>query len=145
MLTQKDLYDFLEKNGVEKYDAMVKDLAANINTAKDTYLADQKKKAEEQKLMDYRVGQLSGLLKDWFPEDKFSLVSSDEMAKSFYKVVDEFDKIPNVVLKNAKNVKTETKEIPGGTETVTRAELSDEDFNKVVHDVLDAFKYAFNW
>lgn len=145
MLTQKDLYDFLEKNGVEKYDAMVKDLAANINTAKDTYLADQKKKAEEQKLMDYRVGQLSDLLKDWFPEDKFSLVSSDEMAKSFYKVVDEFDKIPNVVLKNAKNVKTETKEIPGGTETVTRAELSDEDFNKVVHDVLDAFKYAFNW
>lgn len=145
MLTQKDLYDFLEKNGVEKYDAMVKDLAANINTAKDTYLADQKKKAEEQKLMDTRVGQLSGLLQDWFPEDKFSLVSSDEMAKSFYKVVDEFDKIPNVVLKNAKNVKTETKEIPGGTETVTRAELSDEDFNKVVHDVLDAFKYAFNW
>lgn len=145
MLTQKDLYDFLEKNGVEKYDAMVKDLAANINTAKDTYLADQKKKAEEQKLMDYRVGQLSDLLKDWFPEDKFSLVSSDEMAKSFYKVIDEFDKIPNVVLKNAKNVKTETKEIPGGTETVTRAELSDEDFNKVVHDVLDAFKYAFTW
>ncbi len=145
MLTQKDLYDFLEKNGVEKYDAMVKDLAANINSAKDTYLADQKKKAEEQKLMDYRVGQLSGLLKDWFPEDKFSLVSPDEMAKSFYKVVDEFDKIPNVVLKNAKNVKTETKEIPGGTETVTKAELSDEDFNKVVHDVLDAFKYAFNW
>ena len=47
MLTQKDLYDFLEKNGVEKYDAMVKDLAANINSAKDTYLADQKKKAEE--------------------------------------------------------------------------------------------------
>lgn len=145
MLTQKDLYDFLEKNGVEKYDAMVKDLAANINTAKDTYLADQKKKAEEQKLMDYRVGQLSDLLKDWFPEDKFSLVSSDEMAKSFYKVIDEFDKIPNVVLKNAKNVKTETKEIPGGTETVTKAELSDEDFNKVVHDVLDAFKYAFTW
>ena len=145
MLTQKDLYDFLEKNGVEKYDAMVKDLAANINTAKDTYLADQKKKAEEQKLMDYRVGQLSDLLKDWFPEDKFSLVSSDEMAKSFYKVIDEFDKIPNVVLKNAKNVKTETKEIPGGTKTVTKAELSDEDFNKVVHDVLDAFKYAFTW
>lgn len=145
MLTQKDLYDFLEKNGVEKYDAMVKDLAANINSAKDTYLADQKKKAEEQKLMDYRVGQLSDLLKDWFPADKFSLVSSDEMAKSFYKVIDEFDKIPNVVLKNAKNVKTETKEIPGGTETVTKAELSDEDFNKVVHDVLDAFKYAFNW
>ena len=145
MLTQKDLYDFLEKNGVEKYDAMVKDLAANINSAKDTYLADQKKKAEEQKLMDTRVGQLSGLLKDWFPEDKFSLVSSDEMAKSFYKVVDEFDKIPNVVIKNAKNVKTETKEIPGGTETVTKAELSDEDFNKVVHDVLDAFKYAFTW
>lgn len=145
MLTQKDLYDFLEKNGVEKYDAMVKDLAANINTAKDTYLADQKKKAEKQAVMDMRVGQLSGLLKDWFPEDKFSLVSSDEMAKSFYKVVDEFDKIPNVVLKNAKNVKTETKEIPGGTKTVTKAELSDEDFNKVVHDVLDAFKYAFTW
>ena len=145
MLTQKDLYDFLEKNGVEKYDAMVKDLAANINTAKDTYLADQKKKAEKQAVMDMRVGQLSGLLKDWFPEDKFNLVSSDEMAKSFYKVVDEFDKIPNVVLKNAKNVKTETKEIPGGTKTVTKAELSDEDFNKVVHDVLDAFKYAFNW
>ena len=145
MLTQKDLYDFLEKNGVEKYDAMVKDLAANINTAKDTYLADQKKKAEKQAVMDMRVGQLSGLLKDWFPEDKFSLVSSDEMAKSFYKVVDEFDKIPNVVLKNAKNVKTETKEIPGGTKTVTKAELSDEDFNNVVHDVLDAFKYAFTW
>ena len=82
MLTQKDLYDFLEKNGVEKYDAMVKDLAANINSAKDTYLADQKKKAEEQKLMDTRVGQLSGLLKDWFPEDKFSLVSSDHSTRS---------------------------------------------------------------
>ena len=145
MLTQKDLYDFLEKNGVEKYDAMVKDLATNINTAKDTYLADQKKKAEEQKLMDYRVGQLSGLLKDWFPEDKFSLVSSDEMAKSFYKVVDEFDKVQNDVLKNAKNVKTETKEIPGGTKTTTTAELSDKDFDKIVHDVLDAFKYAFTW
>lgn len=145
MLTQKDLYDFLEKNGVEKYDAMVKDLAANINTAKDQFLADQEKKEQQKKLVDLRTHQLSTLLQDWFPEDKFSLVSSDEMAKSFYKVVDEFDKIPNVVLKNAKNVKTETKEIPGGTETVTRAELSDEDFNKVVHDVLDAFKYAFNW
>ena len=145
MLTQKDLYDFLEKNGVEKYDAMVKDLAANINSAKDKFLADQEKKDQEKKLVDYRVGQLSGLLKDWFPADKFNLVTPDEMAKSFYKVVDEFDKVQADALKHAKNVKTETKEIPGGTETVTKAEISDEDFNKVVHDVLDAFKYAFNW
>lgn len=145
MLTQKDFYDFLEQNGVEKYGAMVKDLAANINSAKDTYLADQKKKAEEQKLMDYRVGQLSDLLKDWFPADKFNLVTPDEMAKSFYKVVDEFDKIQNDIATKAVKVDTKTKEIPGGTKTITKAELSEEDFNKVVHDVLDAFKYAFNW
>ncbi len=145
MLTQKDLYDFLEKNGVEKYDAMVKDLAANINSAKDKFLADQEKKDQEKKLVDYRVGQLSGLLKDWFPADKFNLVTPDEMAKSFYKVVDEFDKIQNEIATKAVKVDTKTKEIPGGTKTVTKAELSDEDFNKVVHDVLDAFKYAFNW
>ena len=145
MLTQKDLYDFLEKNGVEKYDAMVKDLAANINSAKDKFLADQEKKDQEKKLVDLRTHQLSTLLQDWFPEDKFSLVSPDEMAKSFYKVVDEFDKVQNDVLKNAKNVKTETKEIPGGTKTITKAELSDKDFDKMVHDVLDAFKYAFTW
>ena len=145
MLTQKDLYDFLEKNGVEKYDAMVKDLAANINSAKDKFLADQEKKDQEKKLVDLRTHQLSTLLQDWFPEDKFSLVSPDEMAKSFYKVVDEFDKVQNDVLKNAKNVKTETKEIPGGTKTTTTAELSDKDFDKIVHDVLDAFKYAFTW
>ncbi len=145
MLTQKDLYDYINKHGVDAYDQMAKELADNINSAKDKYLAQKKTEDEKKALVDARVNTLSDLFTDWFEPDFFKTMSADQIAKSVYSAVEDFGKANDEILKHAKNVKTETKKIPGGTETITKAELSKEDFDKAMHDLLDAFKYAFNW
>lgn len=43
-----NFYDYLEKNGLEAYDKMAKELADQLNAARQKYEDDQKKKAEAE-------------------------------------------------------------------------------------------------
>lgn len=48
MIMEKDFYKYLEKNGLEAYDKMAKDLADQLNAARKKYEDNQKKAAEEK-------------------------------------------------------------------------------------------------
>ena len=139
MLTQKDLYDFIKKNGPEEYDKMAAELADNINKAKNRYLVDKKNEEEQKALATTRIGTLSDLFQELFNDDFFKVITPDQMAKSMYEAIEDFGKSRDNLMKHAKNVKTETKEIPGGTRTVTTGEISKEDFDKEIKDALKMF------
>ena len=146
MLTQKDFYDFISKNGVDAYNQMMTELADNANKAKAEYDAAQKKKEEKNALVAGRVNTLTDLFTDWFDDDVFKVLSPAQMAKTVYTAVENFNAVGDKLMKHAKNVKTETKEIPGGTETVTTAEIDEKDFDKAVKDVLKDFdKFFLKW
>lgn len=141
MLTQKDFYDYLEKNG--DLDKLMAELADNANKAKAQYAADQKAKAEKKALVDTRVNALSDLFTEWFPEETFKAMAPTQMAKAVYKVIDDFGTAQDKLLKVAKNVKTETKEIPGGTKTVTTGEIDEKEFHDAVDSVWDEVSKLF--
>lgn len=145
MLTQKDLYDFIKKNGPEAYDKMATELADNINKAKDQYLVDLKNEEEKKALTTTRIGTLSDLLQEWFDDDFFKMVSPDQMAKSVYEAIEDFGKKKDELLKHAKNVETETTDIPGGKKTVVRAELDAKDAKKALQELWDEFNKAFKY
>jgi len=145
VLTQKDLYDFIKKNGPEAYDKMAAELADNINKAKDQYVADKKAEEEKNSLVAIRVGTLSDLFQEWFDDDFFKMVSPDQMAKSVYEAVEDFGKKKEELLKHAKNVQTETTDIPGGKKTVVRAELDAKDAKKALQELWDEFNKAFKY
>lgn len=139
MLTQKDLYDFIAKNGADAYDQMAKELADNINAAKAKYEADQKAEEDKKAIVTKRVGTLTDLFQEWFDDDVFKVVTPGQMAKSMYEAIEDFGKSRDNLMKHAKNVKTETVEIPGGTKTVTTAEIDPKDFDKAVKEALKTF------
>ena len=139
MLTQKDLYDFIAKNGADAYDQMAKELADNINAAKAKYEADQKAEEDKKAVVAKRVGTLTDLFQEWFDDDFFKIITPGQMAKSMYQAIEDFSKSRDNLMKHAKNVKTETVEIPGGTKTVTTGEISKEDFDKEIKDALKMF------
>ncbi len=145
MLTQKDLYDFIKKNGPEAYDKMAAELADNINKAKNRYLVDKKNEEEQKALVTTRIGTLSDLFQEWFDDDFFKVVTPDQMAKSMYQAIEDFGKHKDELLKHAKNVKTETTDIPGGTKTVVRAELDAKDAKKALQELWDEFNKAFKY
>ena len=139
MLTQKDLYDFIAKNGADAYDQMAKELADNINAAKAKYEADQEEKVKKDALVQKRNDAFADLFHEfWTPEDILPL-GYDTLAKTICEAVDAFAKKKDNLMKHAKNVKTETVEVPGGTKTVTTGEISKEDFDKEIKDALKMF------
>lgn len=139
VLTQKDLYDFIAKNGPEAFDQMAKELADNVNAAKAKYEADKKAEEEKKAIVTKRVGTLTDLFQEWFDDDFFKVVTPGQIAKSVYEAIEDFGKSRDNLMKHAKNVKTETVEIPGGTKTVTTGEISKEDFDKEIKDALKMF------
>ena len=145
MLTQKDLYDYITKNGADAYDAMAKELADNINAAKAKFEADQKKKAEETKLADQRRTDLSYAIKNWFGDDYFNPLTCDQVAKSMYQALEDFGKKTDTIMKHAKDVKTETTKIPGGTKTVTTGTLDSKDVDALISDIVSEFRKTFKW
>ena len=145
MLTQKDLYDFIKKNGPEEYDKMAAELADNINKAKNRYLVDKKNEEEQKALATTRIGTLSDLFQEWFGDDFFKVITPDQMAKSMYEAIEDFGKHKDELLKHAKNVHTETTDIPGGTKTVVRAELDAKDAKKALQELWDDFNKAFKY
>lgn len=136
MLTQKDLYDFIKKNGPEEYDKMAAELADNINKAKNRYLVDKKNEEEHKALVTTRIGTLSDLFQEWFDDDFFKVVTPDQMAKSMYQAIEDFGKKKDELLKHAKDVKKETTDIPGGTKTTITATLDPKDIDKVIDEFL---------
>ena len=143
MLTQKDLYDYIAKNGVDAYDRMATELADNINKAKAAYNADQEKKAKKAAMVEKRTNDFADLFHEfWAPED-IAPLSYDTLAKTVCEAVDGFAQKKDFIMKHAKNVKTETKEIPGGTRTVTTGEIDPKDFDALVKEALDAFGSTF--
>ena len=114
MLTQKDLYDFIAKNGADAYDQMAKELADNINAAKAKYEADQKAEEDKKAVIAKRVGTLTDLFQEWFNDDFFAPVTYDAVAKTVYTTIEDFGKSRDKLMKHAKNVKTETVEVPRG-------------------------------
>lgn len=143
VLTQKDLYDFIAKNGADAYDQMAKELADNINAAKAKYEADQKAEEDKKAVVAKRVGTLSDLFQEWFNDDFFAPITYDTVAKNVYTAIEDFGKSKDKLMKHAKNVKTETMEIPGGTKTVTTGEISKEDFDNAIKDALKMFDNIF--
>lgn len=144
VLTQKDFYDFISKNGVEKFDQMMADLSNAATEAKNAYTADQKRKQEKMALDTKRINTLTDLLNDWFPADAFKMVSPQQMAESFYKVVEDYSKVEDKLLKAAKGVKVETKEVPGGTKTTIKGNLDPADaraaFEELTKEINKLFK-----
>jgi len=145
VLTQKDLYDFIAKNGVEAYDKMAADLAANINSAKAKYENDQKVKAEQDALLQKKVNQFANLIHEWWTPDDVDPLGYDNMAEAICGVIDGFAGRKAELMKHAKNVETKTEKIPGGTRTITTGEISAEDFDKLADEITKALGYAFNW
>ena len=145
MLTQKDLYDFIAKNGADAYDQMAKELADNINAAKAKYEADQKAEEDKKAIVAKRVGTLTDLFQEWFDDDFFAPVSYDTVAKNVYGAIEDFGKTKDALMKHAKNIKTETKEIPGGTQTVTTAQIDPKDFDKAIKEALKTFDRIIKW
>ena len=89
---QNNFLEYLQKNGVEAFDKMAADLAKQLNEAKATYEADQKKKAEEEKAKKAReknretvVNQIARLLKFYYGDD---LLFDTEAAKKALEAVD---------------------------------------------------------
>ena len=143
VLTQKDLYDFIAKNGADAYDQMAKELADNINAAKAKYEADQEKKAKKDALVQKRNDAFADLIHEfWAPED-ITPLGYDTLGKTICEAIDGFAKQKDYLMKHAKDVKTETTKIPGGTRTVTTGEISKEDFDNAIKDALKMFDKVF--
>jgi len=128
---QNNFLEYLQKNGVEAFDKMAADLAKQLNDAKATYEADQKKKAEEEKAKKARdemrettVNQIARLLKFYYGADlPFDAV---EAAKGTLDAVDK------TIAANQKRSKAESKmevvrdeDVPGGHVKVMKGDLSD--------------------
>lgn len=145
---QNNFLEYLQKNGVEAFDKMAADLAKQLNDAKATYEADQKKKAEEEKAKKARekdretvVNQIARLLKFYYGADlPFDAV---EAAKGTLDAVDK------TIAENQKRSKVESKmkvvrdeDIPGGHVKVMKgdlSELSDEELRNFWNGFVDGF------
>ena len=145
---QNNFLEYLQKNGVEAFDKMAADLAKQLNEAKATYEADQKKKAEEEKAKKARdemrettVNQIARLLKFYYGADlPFDAV---EAAKGTLNAVDK------TIVENQKKSKVESKmkvvrdeDIPGGHVKVMKgdlSELSDEELRNFWNGFVDGF------
>lgn len=143
MLTQKDLYDYIAKNGADAYDKMATELADNINKAKAAYEADQEKKAKKAALVQKRNDAFADLFHEfWAPED-IAPLGYDTLAKTICEAVDNFGKQKDYIMKHAKDVKTETTKIPGGTKTVVTGTLNGDDLDKILEEFLNGFVDGF--
>lgn len=144
---QNNFLEYLQKNGVEAFDKMAADLAKQLNEAKATYEADQKKKAEEEKAKKAReknretvVNQIARLLKFYYGDD---LLFDTEAAKKALEAVDA------MIAENQKKSKIESKmkvvrdeDIPGGHVKVMKgdlSELSDEELRNFWNGFVDGF------
>lgn len=145
---QNNFLEYLQKNGVEAFDKMAADLAKQLNDAKATYEADQKKKAEEEKAKKARekdretvVNQIARLLKFYYGANlPFDAV---EAAKGTLDAVDK------TIAENQKKSKVESKmkvvrdeDIPGGHVKVMKgdlSELSDEELRNFWNGFVDGF------
>ena len=144
---QNNFLEYLQKNGVEAFDKMAADLAKQLNEAKATYEADQKKKAEEEKAKKAReknretvVNQIARLLKFYYGDD---LLFDTEAAKKALEAVDA------MIAENQKKSKIESKmkvvrdeDIPGGHVNVMKgdlSELSDEELRNFWNGFVDGF------
>lgn len=144
---QNNFLEYLQKNGVEAFDKMAADLAKQLNEAKATYEADQKKKAEEEKAKKAReknretvVNQIARLLKFYYGDD---LLFDTEAAKKALEAVDA------MIAENQKKSKIEPKmkvvrdeDIPGGHVKVMKgdlSELSDEELRNFWNGFVDGF------
>lgn len=123
---QNNFLEYLQKNGVEAFDKMAADLAKQLNDAKATYEADQKKKAEKARdeIRETTVNQIARLLKFYYGADlPFDAV---EAAKGTLDAMDE------TIAANQKRSKAESKmevvrdeDVPGGHVKVMKGDLSD--------------------
>ena len=128
---QNNFLEYIQKNGVEAFDKMAADLAKQLNDAKATYEADQKKKTEEEKAKKARekdretvVKQIARLLKFYYGADL--PFDAEEAAKGTLNAVDK------TIAENQKKSKVDSKmkvvrdeDIPGGHVKVMKGDLSD--------------------
>ena len=140
MLTQKDLYDYIKKNGPDAYDQMAKELANNINSAKAAYDAEQKKAKEKAALLDKRKDAFMDLFYEWWSPEDIAPLSYDALAKTVCEAVDNFAQKKTEIMKHAKNIKTKTYDTPEGKTTVTTGEVDPDEVLGWIDEILDLFK-----
>lgn len=144
---QNNFLEYLQKNGVEAFDKMAADIAKQLNDAKATYEADQKKKAEEEKAKKARdemretvIKQIARLLKFYYGDD---LLFDTEAARKALEAADKMiaeNQKKKVVEPKMKVVRDE--DIPGGHVKVMKgdlSELSDEELRNFWNGFIDGF------
>ena len=133
---QNNFLKFLEENGPEEFDKMAADIVKQLNEAKTTYEANQKKKEEDEKNRKTVLEQMGRLLKFYYG-DRLGM-DPGKAAKIALDAVDKAIPVTKDVKSKLEVIKDE--DTPIGHVKVMRGDLSDltdeelEDFWNGVHE-----------